>query len=486
MAKLRRGTQSAFADDASLRLRAAWLYHGHGLTQNQVAEQLGIGRTTVIRLLEESRKRGEVKIWIEDGEAGLVELAVALEQHYGIDEVIVVPAQGGAEQAATSVGLALGKFLSETIQDNTTIGVGWGRTLTASLASFHPPRHSGIRVMSLLGGSVETRFANPVEFSWRLAGALDAACYLFPAPLVVDSAETRRRLIEDCGLDQIYALAEAMDLAIISVGDINRDSTSLVRHLISPALHDQLVDLGCVGDVMCNFLDGEGRTVDHPVNERIMSIGLDTLARARHKLIATGGKSRAPALRAAIRRIGCNTLITDESAARALLDPSAVPPERNCRLWQGRTSRLYFPFDCKLTGSTHALPSTRSHRHRTGHRTSPGPGLGPHQPVGKHHGLLGHAERGPHGRQGADHQEGPLGRHPVAARPDHVRRNQLCGVSDLRVTECGRHQQAAQGPGRQPGDPQCLGQARRSDRHRGRRARVVERVAAPLRAAVTA
>ena len=321
MAKLRRGTQSAFADDASLRLRAAWLYHGHGLTQNQVAEQLGIGRTTVIRLLEESRKRGEVKIWIEDGEAGLVELAVALEQHYGIDEVIVVPAQGGAEQAATSVGLALGKFLSETIQDNTTIGVGWGRTLTASLASFHPPRHSGIRVMSLLGGSVETRFANPVEFSWRLAGALDAACYLFPAPLVVDSAETRRRLIEDCGLDQIYALAEAMDLAIISVGDINRDSTSLVRHLISPALHDQLVDLGCVGDVMCNFLDGEGRTVDHPVNERIMSIGLDTLARARHKLIATGGKSRAPALRAAIRRIGCNTLITDESAARALLDP---------------------------------------------------------------------------------------------------------------------------------------------------------------------
>jgi DNA-binding transcriptional regulator LsrR (DeoR family) len=122
-------------------------------------------------------------------------------------------------------------------------------------------------------------------------------------------------------------MAEAMDLAIISVGDINRDSTSLVRHLISPALHDQLVDLGCVGDVMCNFLDAAGRTVDHPVNHRIMSIGLDTLARARHKLIATGGRSRAPALLAAIRRIGCNTLITDEPAARALLDAPSQPGE---------------------------------------------------------------------------------------------------------------------------------------------------------------
>lgn len=320
MAKLRRATQSAFADDASLRLRAAWLYHGHGLTQTEVAEQLGVGRTTVIRLLEEGRRRGEVRIWIEAGEAGLVALAVTLERQLGLDEAIVVPAQGGAEQAARSVGLALGKFLSETVQDDMVIGVGWGRTLTASLASFHPPHHSGIKVMSLLGGSVETRFANPVEFSWRLAAALGAECYLYPAPLVVDSAETRRRLIQDCGLSQVYAMAETMDLAVVSVGDINRDSTSLVRQLITPALHDELVDLGCVGDVMCNFLDAEGATVAHPVNDRIMSIDLETLAKARHKLIATGGRSRAPAILAAIRRIGCNTLITDEAAARALLD----------------------------------------------------------------------------------------------------------------------------------------------------------------------
>ena len=488
MAKLRRGTQSAFADDASLRLRAAWLYHGHGLTQNQVAEQLGIGRTTVIRLLEESRKRGEVKIWIEDGEAGLVELAVALEQHYGIDEVIVVPAQGGAEQAATSVGLALGKFLSETIQDNTTIGVGWGRTLTASLASFHPPRHSGIRVMSLLGGSVETRFANPVEFSWRLAGALDAACYLFPAPLVVDSAETRRRLIEDCGLDQIYALAEAMDLAIISVGDINRDSTSLVRHLISPALHDQLVDLGCVGDVMCNFLDGEGRTVDHPVNERIMSIGLDTLARARHKLIATGGKSRAPALLAAIRRIGCNTLITDELAARALLDPlRRAPPERNCRLWQGRTTSSILSF---------RLQTYRDQPMRFLQLALIVVGLAIAPLQAQAWGLISPSES-----TMAFSAMQNAGR--TADKVRTIKKVPSVGIlslrvpimfggtsypeyRDLRVTERGRHQQAAQGPGRQPGDPQCLGQARRSDRDRGRRPRVVERFTAPLRAAVTA
>lgn len=146
--------------------------------------------------------------WIENGEADLVQLAITPKHKLGLDEAIVVPAVGGIEQAARSVGLALGKFLSETITDNMTIGVGWGRTLTASLASFHVPAHSSVKVLSLLGGAVETRFANPVEFSWRLASALNAECYLFPAPLVVDSAETKRRLIQPCGLDKLYDMAE--------------------------------------------------------------------------------------------------------------------------------------------------------------------------------------------------------------------------------------------------------------------------------------
>ena len=34
MAKLKRNAGAALADDAALRLRAAWLYHAFGLTQS--------------------------------------------------------------------------------------------------------------------------------------------------------------------------------------------------------------------------------------------------------------------------------------------------------------------------------------------------------------------------------------------------------------------------------------------------------------------
>ena len=321
MAKLRRGTHTAYSETSSLRLRAAWLYYNQGLTQKDVAEQLGISRTTVIRLLDEAMRRAEVQIWITEGIDDCVELAIKLERTYGLDEAIVVPAPAGGDvnAQAKSVGLALGQFLTEAIPDNYTIGVGWGRTMTASLASFRPPRRDNCKVVSLLGGIVAVHQTNPIDYTWRLASQLGAECYMFLAPLLVDSIETKRNLIEKCGLEAIYRLAENLDLAIVSCGDIGPQSTSLSEGFISRGELQQLIEAGCVCDTMFNFLDAEGNSVDHPINKRVMSVDLDTLKKAKHIVISSGGAHRAQAISATIKRIGCNTLITDESAAKALL-----------------------------------------------------------------------------------------------------------------------------------------------------------------------
>jgi DNA-binding transcriptional regulator LsrR (DeoR family) len=51
-----------------------------------------------------------------------------------------------------------------------------------------------------------------------------------------------------------------------------------------------------------------------------MNVDMHTISRARHVILAAGGARRARAIRATILRTQCRTLITDESAARALLD----------------------------------------------------------------------------------------------------------------------------------------------------------------------
>lgn len=320
MARLRRTAGPALADDTALRLRAAWLYHAFGLTQSEVATQLGIGRSTVIRLLEEARQRGEVKITIEDHLPDLVELSIRLEKALGLDEAIVVPSPAGRDGTARAVGLALGRLLSESITDGMTIGVGWGRTLSAALESFSPPKRSGIKVMSLMGGAVETQSTNPFEFAWRLATELQAECFLFPSPLVVDSADMRRQLMADRGIARLAGLARALDLAVVSAGSLAERAGSLVHQLITAEEIEDLLARGCVADIMCNFIDASGRRIDHPINDRIMSVGVDALRGAKHKVLASGGRDRAEAILAVHGSIGCNTLVTDEQAARRLLD----------------------------------------------------------------------------------------------------------------------------------------------------------------------
>ena len=104
------------------------------------------------------------------------------------------------------------------------------------------------------------------------------------------------------------------------VGDIGATATSLSKGLLSQTQLDELYHAGCVCDMLCNFLDAQGRSVAHPLNERVMSISPETIARAAHVVIATGGAARAEAILAARQRVGCNTLLTDEPAARRLLE----------------------------------------------------------------------------------------------------------------------------------------------------------------------
>ena len=319
MARLTHRPQTSLSDTPSLRLRAAWLYHNRGLTQAAIAEQLGISRSTVIRLLDEARSRAEVQVWINPAAGDCTDLALQLEAKFGLAEAIVVPGSGTPDETARDVGAALGQFLSAVILDGMTVGVAWGRTLNAALQTFRPGMRSGIQVVSLLGGVLEARSMNPIDFSWQLASRLNATCMLYLAPLVVDSPQTKQTLIQACGLSRLYEVAHRLDLAVITCGDLGPGGSSLSMEFLDDETQSGVLAAGAVCDSVCNFMDAMGRDIDHPVRDRMMTVGLDQIAGAGHVILASGGARRAVAIRATMLRTSCQTLVTDEAAAKALV-----------------------------------------------------------------------------------------------------------------------------------------------------------------------
>ncbi len=305
--------------ETDLRLRAAWLYFGHGLTQQAVSDRLGVSRSKVLRLLEEVRARQEVRIWVTGGPDSTVAHAIALEDAFQIERVIVVPGNAAPDDGGTAaVGMALGRELAAMMAPDLLIGVGWGRTLHASLTAFAPRRQTGCRVVSLLGGSVDPEIAYAFEYPWRFASRLGAECQLFPSPVVVASPDVRRSLLDDSGMAGILELGCALDLAIYSVGDAGPRGTSLSRRLIPPDIYADMAGLGSVADVLCQLIDAEGKDIPHPIQDRLMALPLDDLSKAKRRVLAVAGADRAQAIRAAVRRTKPTLLVIDEPAAIAL------------------------------------------------------------------------------------------------------------------------------------------------------------------------
>ncbi|WP_428698181.1 sugar-binding transcriptional regulator [Stappia sp.] len=303
-----------------LRIRAAWIYYIEGRTQNEVAQTLGVNRVAVTRLLSEARRRGEVVIRIKSSLGPIVELQRKLEKAFGFDKAIVAPFSDPAGDPTRVIAATAGEHVSSIMANNMTVGVGWGRTLHATLSHIEGKPLDNVRIVSLLGGIAQAKRFNPAEFAWQFAELFDAEGFLVPAPALVDSPQTRHALLEHCGLDQILQMAEASDVALLSCGGIASLTTSYRLGHLSEAERMSLAAAGAVGDVLYNFIDRDGRLVDHDVNRRTLALPIDRLARIRKKVLISGGPEKHVIMRACIKALQPSTLITDEQTALALID----------------------------------------------------------------------------------------------------------------------------------------------------------------------
>ena len=72
--------------------RAAWMSYVGGMTQDEIATQLGVSRPGVQRLLALARQEGLVKVHIDHPISTCMALGCALREHFNLTYCDVVPA----------------------------------------------------------------------------------------------------------------------------------------------------------------------------------------------------------------------------------------------------------------------------------------------------------------------------------------------------------------------------------------------------------
>ena len=310
---------SSIDPSREMRVRAAWLYYVEGLTQQATAKLLKINRVQVTRLLAEARKRGEVDIRINASISSIIEVERAVEHAFGIAKVIIAPMASEELDPTKAIASIAGQFISNYVQSDMKIGVGWGRTLYSTLPHIRGSDLEKIRVISLLGGISQAKRFNPAEFAWQFTELFNGEGYLVPAPALVDSAETKHALLEHCGINQIFELADDLDVAFLSAGGIEGITTSYRLGHVSEAERQSLIAAGAVGDLLYNFISEDGDLVDHNVNTRVISIGIDRLKNAKDRILISGGKEKVKVLLGCLRLVKPTVFITDEITAKTIL-----------------------------------------------------------------------------------------------------------------------------------------------------------------------
>ncbi len=309
--------------DQQTATRASWLYFVEGKTQEQIARHLGINRIRVNRILATARETGMVQVRINSNLASCVELEERLRGQFGVREAYVVPSPIVADNVRHMVAFEGGRLLSESLGPNMVVAVGWGRTLRLSLQSMERRAIAGLEIVSLTGGLTRGSVMNSYETALRLADMFGAACSYIAGPAFTDSEATRDMLLRQAMLIDAFEHARKADIAYISVGGLDMETSMAQLGLIGQEDVATLSKAGAVGDLLGYFIDEEGEIVDHPLNRRVLALPPADLYKIPRVILVTGGEQRFRAIRAALRRGFVDVLVTDERTAALICGNAA-------------------------------------------------------------------------------------------------------------------------------------------------------------------
>ena len=310
--------------DLPLLIEVAMLYYEEGQTQAEIGRHLGTSRSTVSRLLQEARDRGVVQIKIDYSLARDSALERQLSEQFNLQVRVLRSFGRTSEEVIGGVGQLAASYLEEVVRDGMIVGVSYGRSVASVVQHVAPKILADLVVLQVIGalGSGNPLLDGP-DLARQLANKYGATYRYLHAPLMVESAEMKRRMVQEPLVGDLLRTAKEADLVLMGLSPLTADALGLI--FTGYLDKDDLKSLrasGAVGHMCAQFFGPDGDLIRTPFNDRAMTIGLETLRRVPTVLTVAGGADKARAIHGALRGGYIGVLVTDDAAAKAVLAAS--------------------------------------------------------------------------------------------------------------------------------------------------------------------
>jgi DNA-binding transcriptional regulator LsrR (DeoR family) len=307
-------------------------YYLEGRSKIEIAEELGLSRFKVARLLETARASGLVHIEIANPDMIDVDLSTRLRDAYDLQHAVVVDTPDDNPTILRErLGNAAAELLSEIVTADDVLGLAWSRSVSAMTNALN--RLPTIPVVQLTGALVQLDVADSsVDLVRQAARISGGAAHFFYAPTVVPDPATARALRKQPEVARTFGRFGSVTKAVVGVG-LWAPGESTVYDAANEKVRRELHRRGVCGEIAGVLIDADGRPAESDLTERMIGISAAQLRAISEVIGLAYSIARSPAVQAAIRGGFINSLVTHPSLARALVaqqeNQSLLdPPER--------------------------------------------------------------------------------------------------------------------------------------------------------------
>ena len=294
-------------------------YYLDGRSKVEIADELGLSRFQVARLLEAARANGLVRIEIVNEGAIDLELSGRLKDALKLRHAVVVDAPDDDDASVRQhLGEAAADLLTEIVTPADVLGLAWARSVSAMTAAL-TSRLATVPVIQLTGALAWPDMdGNSVDLVRQAARASGGPAYFFHAPLVVPNATTARAMRKQPEIARAFGRYASVTKAVVGVGRW-APHLSTIYDAADERDREQMRRLGACADISGVIADSEGQPVQGGLTERMIGISATEMQAIPEVIAIAYGPAKAVAVRAAIRSGLVCGLVTHAALATALL-----------------------------------------------------------------------------------------------------------------------------------------------------------------------
>jgi deoxyribonucleoside regulator len=327
-------------DERFLR-KVAYLYYEDGHSQETIAEMEFCSRQTVSKALQRAKERGIVRISIiPDLRTGyLRNLSREVRVNLDLQDLILVAGSSMSTIAAGDtldevvfdVANAAAEYLDQMLTDSDILAVSGGRTFMRNIVRFIKPTRllPHMQVVPTIG-FVEnhTNYGDANLIAYDLAQAYGANHMWFPSPAILADHEQLQRTRQLPIIKEAYDMMARASVIVTSLWTPHTNDELLLQGILSQEQLKAIESYRPAVDINHWVFDASGRCINELLEPSPYFLSGLEIPRLKERiqqnsakviLVAGGGPSFVPAIRAALRAGLANILVTDHVTAQFLL-----------------------------------------------------------------------------------------------------------------------------------------------------------------------